>query len=336
MVGIDIGSNSVKIVELQSAGGRMRLEGIGEAVVPYGAITNKSVQDLKTVSNIVSNLVFDLNLRGKEVVVGVCGEAVASKILPVSGSSLKKDMKKLSRNIADKHLLKKNSGEINHSYMVLGVDEKENSGEIPILFSGAEKSIIRSYENCVAAADLRVQAVDMDSIALVNSWTANLKDRPTGKTALVNIGAAVTNVIAIDKGIPFIVEDLDIGGEVITRVLMDKFKITYEEAERIKYSLKNYGRYDEITEVFEDFATQTANRINAVLAEQDIPDVVLSGGCCNIRRVCESLAAETGVSVEISNPFRNIVFSESQFDAGYVNYLAPKMAVATGLALRGL
>ncbi len=337
MIGIDIGSNSIKVVELHSAGEQLQLKGIGEAMLPYGAITNKSVQDPKTVSSVLSNLVFDLKLKGKKAIVGVCGEAVASKIVSVSRNSLKKDMKKMSQDIVNKNLFKKKSGQINHSYMVLRQNEKRKFKEVPVLISGAKKNTVHNYKSCVAAANLLVQAVDMDSIALVNSWIANLiENRMVSKTALVNIGATVTSVIVIDKGIPCIVEDLNIGGEMISRVLIDKFKITYEEAERIKYSMKSYGRYEEITEVFENFAIQIANRINMVLVEQNITNVVLSGGCCSIKKVCELLTTDIDVSVEISNPFRNIAFSESYFDPEYVNYLAPKMAVATGLALRGL
>ena len=154
----------------------------------------------------------------------------------------------------------------------------------------------------------------------------------------MNIGASGTNLSVLDGIVPFVLKDISLGGQWITLRLMEEFKITYEEAERIKFSLKGYDRYDEIESVFTDFVARATDEIKTVLDEAgDVIDrIILSGGSSRIATLADALGEATGVSVEISNPFQNITVSDSRFDPEYIEHLAPKMAVAVGLALRGL
>ncbi len=335
MVGIDIGSSSVKIVELSYGGGNYRLENMGEAMFPRDAIVRKSISRGDIVSGVVSSLVSRLGVRTKKAVIGVSGEAVALKVVNVPRIFLGEDMEKLVPDLVRTTLRKEVKG-VNYSYTPLFRRNGE-SEETQVLVAAVSKKTAREYKNSLFSAGLRAQIIDVDAMALSNSYTAFCRGRGEN-VALVNIGASGTNLSVLDGTVPFLLKDISLGGQWITLRLMEEFKITYEEAERIKFSLKGYGRYDEIESVFTDFVARATDEIKTVLDEAgDVIDrIILSGGSSRIATLAGALGEATGVQVEISNPFRNITVSDSRFDPEYIEHLAPKMTVAAGLALRGL
>ena len=335
MVGVDIGSNSVKVVELAYEGGNYRLENTGEAMLPSGTITGKSVSRGDVVSAVISNLVSKLGIKARRVAIGISGEAVASKIVSVPRTLLKNDMEKLVPDLVSTSLRRNVSG-VNYSYTPL-FRRNGKSAEVPVLIAAVSKKTAQGYKSLVSSAGLRARIIDIDSMALSNAYTVSCAVCGE-KVALVNIGASVINLSVLDDGVPFMLRDIPLGGQWVTLRLMEKFKITYEEAERIKCSIKGYGRYDEITSVLTDFAARAAGEIKAVLDDGGggLARIILSGGSSRIATMPDALGEVMGVSVEISNPFLNIAVSDSRFDSEYIEHLAPKMAVAVGLALRGL
>ena len=335
MVGVDIGSNSVKVVQLARNGRDYRLENIGESMFPSGTITGKSVSRGDVVSEVISNLVSRLGIKAKRVVIGISGEAVASKIISVPKMFLRKDMEKLVPDLVSTSLFR-NVGGVNYSYTPL-FRRNGRSREVPVLIAAVSKKTARGYKSSVSSAGLQARIVDIDAMALSNAYAVSRAVRGE-KVALVNVGASVVNLSVLNDGTPLMLRDIPLGGQWITLRLMEKFKITYEEAERIKCSIKGYGRYEEIASVFADFTTRAADEIKTVLDEcgGGLARVILSGGSSRITTMPHTLGEATGVPVEISNPFRNIDVSDSRFDPEYIEHLAPKMAVAVGLALRGL
>ena len=335
MVGIDIGSNSVKVVELAYGDGNYRLENIGEAMLPSGAITGKSISRGDVVSGVVSNLVSGLGIKTKRVVIGISGKAVASNIVNVPRTFLRKDMEKLVPDLVNASLFR-NLGGVNYSYTPLS-RQNGKSTEVPVLIAAVSKRTAQEYKSSVFSAGLRARVIDIDAMALSSAYAVSCGSRGE-KVALVNIGASVINLSVLEGGVPLMLRDIPLGGQWVTFRLMEKFKITYEEAERIKCSIKGYDRYEDIKAVFSDFAARAAGEIKAVLDDGGggLDRVIISGGSSRIATMADTLGQATGVPVEISNPFRNIGVSDSRFDPEYIEHLAPKMAVAVGLALRGL
>ena len=335
MVGIDIGSNSVKVVELAYGDGNYRLENIGEAMLPSGAITGKSISRGDVVSGVVSNLVSGLGIKTKRVVIGISGKAVASNIVNVPRTFLRKDMEKLVPDLVNASLFR-NLGGVNYSYTPLS-RQNGKSTEVPVLIAAVSKRTAQEYKSSVFSAGLRARVIDIDAMALSSAYAVSCGSRGE-KVALVNIGASVINLSVLEGGVPLMLRDIPLGGQWVTFRLMEKFKITYEEAERIKCSIKGYDRYEDIKAVFSDFAARAAGEIKAVLDDGGggLDRVIISGGSSRIATMADTLGQATGVPVEISNPFRNIGVLDSRFDPEYIEHLAPKMAVAVGLALRDL
>ena len=332
MAGIDIGSSSVKVVELSYRGGIYRLENMGESMLPSDAIIRKSISRGDVVSGVVSSLVSRLGVRTKKAVVGVSGEAVALRIVNVPRIFLGKDMEKLVPDLV-RTSLRRNVNGVNYSYTPL-FRRNGKPEETQVLVAAVSKKTAQEYRSSLFSAGLRTRVIDIDAMALSNGYAAFCRGRGQ-KVALVNIGASGINLSVLDGTVPFVLRDIPFGGQWITLRLMERFKITYEEAERIKFSIKGY---DEIESVFADFVARATDEIKTVLGEAgDVIDrIILSGGSSRIAILADALGEATGAPVEISNPFRNIAVSDSRFDPEYIEHLAPKMAVAAGLALRGL
>ena len=334
MVGIDIGSSSVKLVELRESGGSFRLENAGESLLPGGSIVDKAVSRKDVVSAVVSNLVSDLGVKAKKAVIGVSGKAVAAKAVTVPEASMRGNMKKLAGDLVRLHLFRE-VGKVNYSCVSLASREREPEG-VRLLLAASPKKTVSGYKRSVSSAGLRAEVVDMDAMALSNAYVSARGD-VSEKTAIVNVGASVTSVNVSRDGAPFFVRDVPLGGWEITRSLMEKFDITYEEAERIKYSVGGYGKYDEAAGLVEKFVVRAASEIKTVLDEAGggARRLVLCGGSARLPALADSLEEAAGVPVEVFNPFGGIAFSDSSFDPEYLEYLGPKMAVAVGLAARG-
>lgn len=335
VVGIDIGSSSVKVVELSYRGGNYWLESMGEAMLPSDAIIHKSISRGDIVSGVISSLVSRLGVRTKKAVIGVSGEAVALKVVNVPKMFLGKDMEKLVPDLVRTSLRRDVSG-VNYSYTPL-FRRNGKSEETQVLIAAVSKKTAQEYKSSLFSTGLRARVIDIDAMALSNVYTVFCRGRGQ-KVALVNVGASGTNLSVLDGTVPFMLRDIPLGGQWITLHLMEKFKITYEEAERIKFSIKGYARYDEIESVFADFVARATDEVKTVLDEagEIIDRIILSGGSSRIATLADALGGATGAPVEISNPFQNINVSDSHFDPEYIEHLAPKMAVAAGLALRGL
>lgn len=334
MVGIDIGSSSVKLVELRESGGSFRLENAGESLLPGGSIVDKAVSRKDVVSAVVSNLVSDLGVKAKKAVIGVSGKAVAAKAVTVPEASMRGNMKKLAGDLVRLHLFRE-VDKVNYSCVSLASREREPEG-VRLLLAASPKKTVSGYRKSVSSAGLRAEVVDMDAMALSNAYVS-ARGEVSEKTAIVNVGATVTSVNVSRDGAPFFVRDVPLGGWEITRSLMEKFDITYEEAERIKYSVGGYGKYDEAAGLVEKFVVRAASEIKTVLDEAGggARRLVLCGGSARLPALADSLEEAAGVPVEVFNPFGGIAFSDSSFDPEYLEYLGPKMAVAVGLAARG-
>ena len=333
MVGIDIGSSSVKLVELRESEGSFRLENAGEALLPGGSIVEKAVFRKDVVSGVVSNLVSDLGIKAKKAVIGVCGKAVTAKAVTVPRASLGENMEKLAEDLVRLHLSRDVDG-VNYSCVPFAPGEEEPEG-VRLLLAASPKKTVNGYKRSVSSAGLRAQVVDMDALALSNAYGIGRGD-VSEKTALVNVGAAVTSVNVLRDGAPFFLRDMPLGGGEVTRSLMEKFEINYEEAERIKYRVGDYGRYGEAAGLVEKFVARAAAEISAVLEESGggAERLVLCGGSARIPALADSLERASGLAVEVFNPFGNIAFSDARFDPQYLEYLGPKMTVAVGLAAR--
>lgn len=345
LVGLDIGSYSIKAVELKSKkkGNRdvYELAKIGYEVLPHDAIVEGTIIDSAAVVETI-RLVFEENkISGKDVVISISGNSVIIKkiSLPLM------EKQELAESIIweAKHNIPYPYEETNVDYAVLTSRGGEDRN-LDILLVAAKKDKVANYSNVVNQARKNLQAIEVDVFALQNALEINYPESYAEKTvALINMGANISNVVIIEKGTPQLFRDLSLGGYFFTENMRKELSVSFEEAEKL---LKGIA----VKSVSSDaFTTVLTMNIRDLLDEMEktfsfyeagekrerkIEQIFLCGGLANVPNMVGSFEHRFRIKTDIFNPFRNIQYDEKKFDPIYFNEMAPVFGVAVGLSTR--
>lgn len=336
VLGIDIGSNSIKLVELEEIGTKYHLKNIGEAPIVQGAIINKVIENPEAISHALSRLIDDLEIEADDAAVSISGEPVLLKrvSLPyMSDAELKKSIKWEIEQFNSQA-----TKDYNYDYQV--ISSQNSQDKIDVLIVAANKNVTKDYLSIIANVGLNPVIIDLDVFSLESMYEVNYPESE-GLLALVNIGASVTNLLIVDSGESVFARDLLTGGSHYTDLIMKELALTYEEAEEVKYNQRG-GVADPLVEpIAKDFINSISNEIKQTLdyfatvhSKENVKRIMIGGGTASLPGLKDTLSETTGSYVGILNPFRNINYSEEVFDPEYIQDISPKMIIATGLALR--
>lgn len=336
VLGIDIGSNSIKLVELEEIGTKYHLKNIGEAPVVQGAIVNKAIEKPEAISQALTRLIDDLDIEADDAAVSISGEPVLLKrvSLPkMSDAELKKSIKWEIEQFNSQAVK-----DYNYDYQV--ISSQNSHDKIDVLIVAANKNVTKDYLSIITNVGLNPVVIDLDVFSLESMYEVNYPESE-GLLALVNIGASVTNLLIVDNGESVFASDLLTGGSHYTDLIMKELSLTYEEAEEVKYN-QRVGLSDPLVEpIAKAFIDSLSNEIKQTLdsfaalhSKENVKRIMIGGGTASLLGLKDRLSETTGSYVGILNPFRNISYSEEMFDTEYIQDISPKMIVATGLALR--
>jgi type IV pilus assembly protein PilM len=234
--------------------------------------------------------------------------------------------------------------ETNVDYAVLNTPRGGEDRNLDILLVAAKKDKIANYSNIVNQARKNLQAIEVDVFALQNALEVNYPEILLGKTvALINMGANITNVVIIEKGIPQLFRDLSLGGYFFTENMRKELNVPFEEAEKL---LKGIPGKSVPADQFQTVLTMNVRDLLDEMEktfsfyeagekrERKIEQIFLSGGLANVPNMAGAFEHKFRIKSEIFNPFRNIPFDEKKFDPIYFNEMAPVFGVAVGLSTR--
>lgn len=356
LVGLDIGSHSIKVVEIDHTKKGMGLKNIGLIGLPPDAIVEGSIKEPEIVASGIKSLFDNLKIRNKNVAASISGYSVIVKKISVPKKE-KADLEKTIHHEAEQYI-PFDINQVNLDFDILTAetgDETgegdggagfEGSGRMDVMLVAAKKDVIEDYVNLVRRAGLNPGVLDVDSFALQNAFELSLGDegQPGGICAIINIGAEELGINALSNGVSLFTRDSGFGGSQITDAIVSRLKVPYDEAERMKLggevSEKDRKVLEEIfTSVVSEWVQEIKRALDFVTStypDETISKLFVSGGACRIPGFQRYLQHETEVPVEEFNPFRTLTFNEKVMDRGYLNYIAPQAAVALGLALRSI
>jgi type IV pilus assembly protein PilM len=346
VVGLDIGSYSIKAVELRARkkgdAEAYELLKIGYEPLPHDAIVEGTIIDSAAVVETI-RLVFDENKIGnKEVAISVSGNSVIIKkiSLPVM------EKQELAESIIweAKHNIPYPYEETNVDYAILKPTRSTEEKNLDILLVAAKKEKIANYSNVVNQARKNLQSIEVDVFALQNVLEISYPEIFAEKTiALINIGANITNVIIVERGTPQLFRDLSLGGFFFTENIRKELSVSFEEAEKLLKgipgkaaspdqfaTLLSMNVRDLLDEIEKTFSFYEASEKK----ERRIEQIVLCGGLANVVNMQSAFENKFRIKTEILNPFRNIRVDDGKFDSIYLNEMAPLFSVAVGLATR--
>jgi type IV pilus assembly protein PilM len=340
-VGLDIGSSSVKLVQLKERKGGFSLAAWGQAPLPPEAIVDGALMNSSAIVDAVRQLANEQRIKTKEVAIGVRGHSVIIK---------KIQLPRMGQEELDESIQWEAEQYIPFDVKDVNIDTEiltpagDAAGQMDVLLVAAKKDMINDYTSVCAEAGLTVTVVDVDAFAVQNAWEANYEPAAGETVVLINVGAAVSNINIIANGITTFTRDITMGGNAFTEEIQKQLNISYDEAEALKVG--GQGETDavvpqEVERVIQGVADQMAGEIQrsldfyaATAADNRIARVFLSGGTARIPALFKVIEARAGVPVELLNPFKTIDIDHKRFDAAAMQNAAPAAAVAVGLALR--
>jgi type IV pilus assembly protein PilM len=342
VVGLDVGSSTVKAVELSLKGrGRgFELSHLGVARLPAEAIVQGAFLNAAAITEAIREAVDNAKIRNKNVAAAVCGHSVIVKkvSLPVM---TREELDEQIRWEAEQYI-PFDVNEVNLDFQILGGGNDE--GQMEVLLVAAKKDLIDDYVQVIHEAGLVPVAIDVAAFAVENAFEANYDVATNQTVALVNVGAQVVNINIVSNGIPCFTRDITTAGNQYTEEIQKALSISFSEAERIKLG----GRQSDSQEVVPQEVEQAVQSVtetvigeisrsldfySATSADARIEKVYLAGGASKVSGFAKAFHERTGLAVAVLNPLTRMIPS-NRFEADYLDDLAPALGVGVGLALR--
>jgi type IV pilus assembly protein PilM len=339
LVGLDIGSSAVKAVELTKSKkgyqvARVAYENLGPDTVVDGAIV-----DSVSVSQAIKRTLSNGKFKPKGIAAGVSGHSVIVKRVVLPGTSAEEV--DASVQFDAEQYIPFEFSEVNLDYQIVGPPPNDDPGT-EVLLVVAKKDKILNHTNVISLAGRSADLVDIDAFALQNTFEANYPINPNATVALLNIGASLMNINITKAGIPLFVRDVSIGGNQYTDILQKELQISFQEAEDLKLGKSGgtdpnmvHPLLESITEMLILEVQKTFDFFRETYPSEVITKVLISGGTARISGLAQKIEEVFGYPTEVMNPFRSIPLGPD-VDAARAMALAPQLAVAVGLALRGV
>jgi len=340
MVGIDIGTHSVKAVLLSQNNNGYKLEDYAIEPMVRGAIIDREIQDIEAVGNVIAKIRQNISMKAKDAAAAVSGQTVISKTIYMDVSLTEDELASQIEIEADS-LIPYPLDEVSLDFETLDVNESDPS-KVNVLLSAARTESIEARVAALESGDFHTKVIDVESYAISRSHNLCLSQLPDDAAdklvAIVDVGATMTLFSVTKANKHLYSRDQIFGGEQYTRSIVSYYNKSFEEAESAK--IKNELPPNYIFEVLAPFQTILVQQIRRAIqmfltssGADKIDYLIISGGSSLIEGVEKLLIDELGIQTVIANPFNDMELA-SIIDKDDIAKVAPQLMVATGLALR--
>lgn len=341
IIGLDIGSSSIKLVKLKESGKSYQLERFGIQPLATELIVDGTIMDAGMVVDAIKTLLSEQNIKTKTAAISLSGNAVIVKKITLPEMS--EDELAESIKWEAEQYIPFDINDVNVDFQILGsVPGGEGQPQINVVLVAVKKDKLNDYSALVAEAGLDPLVVDIDAFAIENMYSINYGAAHGEITALINIGASVMNINILKDGAFAFARDISIGGNRYTETIQKELGLSYEEAEKAKKGEAVDGvQAEEVQRIINTVSAELASEITrsfdffrTTSAHENIDKILISGGCAMLNGIAPFLSDKLGIGVELANPFKNIKINSKDFDPEYIQHIAPIAAVAVGLATR--
>ncbi len=334
-IGIDLGSTSIKIVELKKEKNQLRLVnyGFSETTVP---IKIEQTGDLKSIVKIIKKIQRKSGIKSSEAYTALPTFSVFTSVLNLSNvaskdipSAVHWEAKKVIPLPLEDMIL---------DWKPIDKPSKKGPSNVRVLLTGAPKALVKKYTSIFKETNIHIKSIETETFSLIRSLLGN--DKTT--SMIVEIGASTTDVSVIDNGIPMLNRSIDIGGDTITQALSKKLNIKTEHSEQFKYDLGAGSVGDESNPASKIILETLAPVVNEIKYAMELylnknkastEKIILSGGSALLPDLPEYLSKVLDKKVLIGNPWDRV---SCQVDLKpLLEEIGPRMSVAVGLAMYG-
>jgi type IV pilus assembly protein PilM len=343
LLGLDISSTAVKLLELSQQSGRgsvrYRVESYAVEPLPSGAVVEKNIADVDAVGKALKNLIRKAGTRTKHAAVAVSGSAVITKVIAMPATLSDREMESQIQLEADQYIPYPLE-EVNIDFEVLGPSEK-NPEMVDVLLAASRSENVDDRVAALELAGLTCEVVDVEAYAMEKACSQLIEQWAAGEDqtiAVADIGATTTTLNVLHNGKIVYTREQNFGGRQLTEEIQRRYGLSMEEAGMAKRQGGLPDNY--VAEVLEPFKEAMAQQVNRSIqfffsasAHSNVDLVVLAGGCASIPGCDELIQERLGVDTLVANPFANMSVG-SRVKPQALSNDAPAMMIACGLALR--
>ncbi|MBX7172694.1 MAG: type IV pilus assembly protein PilM [Pyrinomonadaceae bacterium] len=342
VAGLDVGSSSIKAVELEGKINSLNLVSVGFENLPGDTVVDGQIMELNTVAEAIQSICQNYQIKATQVVTGVSGHSVIIKNIvlpPMSRDELEESIDWH----AEEHI-PYDLADVSLDYHVT----EETPDATHVLIAACKRERIDNIKQAIQLSGKQPVVIDVDTFALQNCYEINYQPSPTDVVTLLNIGASTMNINIVQGGRSLFTRDITVGGSQFTDVLQRSLGVSFQHAEAIKRGVAEAVENVEeksieplMNNVMETVAMEIQKTFDFYRATDEnggvqVQKILISGGGSKLEGLAQQLSARLELPVEILDPFRQIKVDTRKFDPDYLSEIMPEMAVAVGLALRGV
>ncbi len=342
MIGLDISSTSVKLVELSHKKNVYRVEAYAVEPLPVNAVMEKKFNDVEAVAEAIRRCHQRSGTKSKHAAVAIAGSMMITKQISMPADLSEDEIEEQIMIEADQHIPYPIE-DISLDFEVIGPHGKDD-GLVDVLIAAARTEHVDDRKDAVISAGLKAEVVDAEPFTVEQAFEMinldNHLDLDQKSVAIIDIGATMTGLNVLKSGELIYTREQPFGGKQLTEEIMRRYGLSYQDAGRAKRAGGLPDNYEE--EVLEPFKQTIAQHVNRYLqffysseSGTEIDHVVLAGGSAVIEGLCEVVEGHIGVPTIVANPFAQVEIA-SHIPHNKILQDAPAMMIACGLALRGV
>jgi len=342
LVGIDFGADSIKVVELEDDGQKLRLKKCGLASLTGDCIVDGSVMNMAQAQEELHNLLERVGLLGRKAAFGVSGHNTIVKTI---------SLPPMSQEEFDSSIMLEAAGHIPYDieevYVDVQIINPNVEGQLDVLLCAAKRDVVNEYAAIVRKAGAEPRVVDVNGFAMHNLFERLYGFPQSGAVALIDLGASMTSIVIVRNGVVEFSRDIMLGGMLLTEQIQEKQKLDFQKARDYQVALPSLN-----PETITKQVSQLTHRVVSVLVteiqrsleffnvtsvvRQKVSKVYITGGASETIGLIKELQERLEIPVERLDCFKGVEIDANRFGMNGIEFalVKPTLAVAMGLALR--
>ncbi|AHZ86917.1 type IV pilus assembly protein PilM [Bdellovibrio bacteriovorus] len=338
VIGLDIGSSSIKLAEMDVSGKGAQLLSFGFAPTPPNAVSGGEIVDIASVGIAIQQLINEVKTKRKIIATAMWGTAVIVKKITIPKMD-RKLIKDQIRFEAEQYI----PFDINNISLAHHILNSSASPDaMDILLIAAQNELVTQYTQVIEVSGLTCGVLDVSGFALANAFELNYGKIPGEVIGILNFGASITNFVVLQNGEVIFCRDIPVGGANYTNEIHKAMGVTVAEAEALKLSAISRREVpDEVHSIISATNEAVTEEIRSSLdfLSATTNGLVLSrcfytGGSSATSGLVETVSRVTGIMMEPFNPFLRVKANPKKFSPEYLDQISSFAGVVTGLALR--
>ncbi len=340
VIGLDIGSTSVRLIQLSSHGSGYRIDHFGIEPLSEGVVVDKAVQDVEAISNAISRAVKASGTRAKFCAIAVSGSAVFTKTISLPADLAEADIESHVQLEANQYVPYP-LDEVSLDFEILGPSLR-NADLMDILLAASKSENVESRQDAIDSAGLKAKVVDVEAFAIANAFELIRKRDGVNRSEAVSffdIGYVTTTLLVIKAGRVIYTRDHPFGGHQLLEETMRRYDMTNEQASFFERNEEAPEDFEE--EVLEPFQLNIVHQISRALQffassneYSNIGTIYLSGGVASLKGLAPMVQQELGMTTRVADPVTGMDVAHNVAITA-LKRNATNLMIATGLALRG-